>query len=171
MNEDRILALLEQRLGADDPALAATMAVLNQQFPDEAGTESSNGPGNGPGNGVNGPDNGARRRRWLIAATVFAIIAVVGLFLTAVLNTTPRSTDTDPAPTRGLAPAVSAHPRRRRSPPAAPRPRGPDMPTTSDRLDAARARDPSGSTARPAGARLRSAGRPTRPSSGSTTVP
>jgi hypothetical protein len=103
MDEAGILAQLERRLARDDPELAATMNALNQQFPDDPEAESSDGH-----------EEEGKRRNWRrTAATVFAIIALLGLFLTAVLNTEPRQADKDPGPTSGLVPGVSVHSQRR----------------------------------------------------------
>ncbi|WP_344393386.1 DUF3040 domain-containing protein [Streptomyces vastus] len=105
-NEERILAELERRLVHDDPALAATMATLNQQFHNEPDEPDGQPPG--------GHDaDTAQRRRWVTAVAAFTAIAALGLLLTAVLNSNPRQNDNDTVPTRGLAPAVSVHTERR----------------------------------------------------------
>ncbi|WP_328875554.1 DUF3040 domain-containing protein [Streptomyces sp. NBC_00287] len=102
MDERRILAQLERRLAEDDPALAATMTALNQQFPDEPKAQS------GDGDEEVAAEEEKQRNRWLIATTVFVVIAFLGLFITAILNSNPEPADKDPVPHKGFAPAVSA---------------------------------------------------------------
>ncbi|MFJ8150265.1 DUF3040 domain-containing protein [Streptomyces sp. NPDC096048] len=110
MNVGRILAQLERRLAKDDPSLAETMEALNQQFPDNPREEIS---GSEPEtDGRQEEDN--RHRWWPIAFTVFAI-AILGLFITALLNSNPDQTDKQPGPPQGLAPAVSLYSTQRRS--------------------------------------------------------
>jgi hypothetical protein len=119
MDEERILAQLERRLAQDDPALAATMTALNQQFPDEPGEQSEDGHEDA----AKGEEK--QRNRWLTAATVFVIIAFLGLFITALLNSNPQPADKDPVPPKGFAPGVSVTAQRRSPPRAAPRQRLP----------------------------------------------
>ncbi|RZB14320.1 DUF3040 domain-containing protein [Streptomyces sp. F001] len=112
MDEQRVLAQLERRLAQDDPALAATMDALNEQFPDEPEAQPA--------------DSEEKKRNWRrTAVTVCAIIAFLGLVLTAVLSSNPHPVDKDPPPQKGLVPG-SVHTQRRSSPRTAPRPRGPD---------------------------------------------
>lgn len=115
MEEARILAQLERGLARDDPALAATMDALNQQFPGDPETASSD---------VH-KEEGKRRDWRRIAATVFAIVALLGLLLTAVFNSSPREADEDQGPPSRFVPAVSAHTQRRFPPKTAPKQRRP----------------------------------------------
>ncbi|MFI7142336.1 DUF3040 domain-containing protein [Streptomyces massasporeus] len=114
MNDGRILAQLERRLAQDDPALAETMEVLNQQFGDE--------PGEGAADSRQEDDK--RHRWWLVAITVFSVLAFLGLFIAALLNSNPDQTDKQPGPPQGLAPAVSLYTQHRSRP--EPRRRLPD---------------------------------------------
>lgn len=91
MDDRRILAQLERRLAQDDPELAATMDALNQQFPDDAEAESADGL----------KEAEKQRNWWVTAATVFAVISFLGLFVTAVLNSNAHRSDQDPVPPRG----------------------------------------------------------------------
>ncbi|MBR8638865.1 DUF3040 domain-containing protein [Streptomyces tuirus] len=90
MNDGRILAQLERRLAQDDPALAETMEALNQQFGDE--------PGEGAADSQQEDDK--RHRWWLVAITVFSVLAFLGLFIAALLNSNPDQTDKQPGPRR-----------------------------------------------------------------------
>ncbi|MEV8312273.1 DUF3040 domain-containing protein [Streptomyces flavidovirens] len=91
MDDGRILAQLERRLAQDDPELAATMDALNQQFPNEAKAQSADGL-----------EEEEKQRNWRVtAATVLAVIAILGLFITAVLNSNAYRSDQDPGPLRG----------------------------------------------------------------------
>ncbi|MFE3850516.1 hypothetical protein ACFXPN_05145 [Streptomyces griseorubiginosus] len=134
-NEDRVFARLERRLVQDDPVLAATMAALNDQFSDDVTAPCP----------ADGPDDGPRpRSRRLTVAVVCTAIAILGLILTALLNSDPRQADDDPQPVRGL--GVSTCAERRFAPRTTPRRRcpghGTGMPrgdlATGDRRTAAR---------------------------------
>ncbi|MER7407884.1 DUF3040 domain-containing protein [Streptomyces sp. NPDC000070] len=127
MDEERILAQLERRLAQDDPALAATMTALNQQFPEKPGEQSDGG------HDEEATGEEKQRNRWLTAATVFVIIAFLGLFITAVLNSNPQPADKDPVPPKGLAPGVSVTAQRRSPPRSAPRQRLPGCATATCR--------------------------------------
>ncbi|MFD7282570.1 DUF3040 domain-containing protein [Streptomyces sp. NPDC059862] len=119
MDDGRILAQLEQRLAQDDPALASIMDALNQQFPDEPEAESPDGH-----------EEEEKQRNWrLTAPTVFVIIALLGLFLTAVLNHDPHQGDQNPGPPRGPGMGVSTQSERRSPPKTPPRRRFPDRGT------------------------------------------
>ncbi|GEC05366.1 hypothetical protein SSP24_30210 [Streptomyces spinoverrucosus] len=100
MDEERVLAQLERRLAQDDPALAATMDALNEQFPDEPGAQAA--------------DSEEQQRNWRrTAAIACAVVAFLGLFLTAVFNNNPQQADRDPPPPKGVVPGVSEHTQRR----------------------------------------------------------
>ncbi|MDG9715609.1 DUF3040 domain-containing protein [Streptomyces sp. DH24] len=123
MDEARILAQLERRLAQDDPALAATLDALNQQFVDEPTAEPAAVP-----EGADVPEGREKQRdRWRVAVTAFTIIAFLGLFLTAVLN----SPSQDTGPPRGPGAGVSTQSERRfpaRTPPRQRLPRrGPQL--------------------------------------------
>lgn len=91
MDDGRILAQLERRLAQDDPELAATMDALNQQFPDETEAQSADCL-----------EEEEKHRHWRVtAAMVFAVIAFLGLFITAVLNSHAYESDQDPGAPRG----------------------------------------------------------------------
>ena len=134
-NEDRIFAQLERRLLHDDPALAATMAALNDQFSDVTEVRSTASPGDSP----------PPRSRRLTVVAVLTAIAVLGLILTALLNSSPHQAEDDPEPTRGL--GVSTHADRRFAQRTTPRRRSPgrgtdprhDAPPTEDRREGTRA--------------------------------
>jgi hypothetical protein len=91
MDDGRILAQLERRLAQDDPELVATMDALNQQFPDETKTQSADGH----------ETQEKQRNWWVTAATVVAVIAFLGLFVTALLNSNAHRSDQDSVPPRG----------------------------------------------------------------------
>lgn len=108
MDEERVLAQLERRLAQDDPGLAATMDALNEQFPDEPGAQPAGSE--------------EKQRNWRrTAAIIFAIVAFLGLFLTAVFNNNPQQADKDPPPPNGLVPGVSQQTQRRSPPRSGPR--------------------------------------------------
>ncbi|GAB2958352.1 hypothetical protein GCM10023080_017640 [Streptomyces pseudoechinosporeus] len=117
MDDGRILAQLERRLAQDDPELAATMDALNQQFPDEAQAQS-----------VDGLEEEEKQRNWWVtAATVFAIIAFLGICVTAVLNSNAHRSDQDPGPPRG--PGTGTQSERRTPSSTPPRQRPPERGT------------------------------------------
>ncbi|MFG2489064.1 DUF3040 domain-containing protein [Streptomyces virginiae] len=87
MDEERALARIERCLARDDPELATRISMLNEQFPQVC---------------VHGR---LRRNRRKTAAVVLAIVALLGLVLTALLTRTPP--DENPGRPVGLAPAVS----------------------------------------------------------------
>ncbi|WP_329286092.1 DUF3040 domain-containing protein [Streptomyces sp. NBC_00691] len=76
-DDRRVLAEIEQRLARDDPQLFALFATLIQRFP--------------PVPEESRPSSGRRGRRNLRrpAAILFALIAVLGLILTALLSAQP----------------------------------------------------------------------------------
>ncbi|MBV7697543.1 DUF3040 domain-containing protein [Streptomyces sp. TRM70350] len=116
MDEERVLAQLERRLAQDDPALAATMDALNEQFPEEPEAEPAQSH-----------EEKEKQHDWRrTAATVLAVIAALGLFLTAVLNSSSHQGDRDPPPPKGMVPGVSVQSQRRCPPRTAPRRRRPD---------------------------------------------
>lgn len=95
MDDRRILAEIERRLARDDPELTSLMDALNHQFPgaqDEADEPNSDG----------------ERRDWRVkAAVVLAILAVVGMILTAIFSKPPSADDNHVPPNGRLAPAIS----------------------------------------------------------------
>ncbi|MFF9013589.1 DUF3040 domain-containing protein [Streptomyces sp. NPDC014870] len=74
-DDERILADMERGLTHDDPALKATLETLNQQFPKQ------------PEQSVKA--RLSRRDPRLVTAVVLAVIALLGLILTAALNSSP----------------------------------------------------------------------------------
>lgn len=96
MDDRRILAEIERRLARDDPDLTSLMDALNHQFP---GAQDDADERNGDG----------ERRDWRVkAAAALAILAVVGMILTAIFNKPPSAEDNH-VPPNGLPPAVSIH--------------------------------------------------------------
>ncbi|AYV25658.1 hypothetical protein EES41_02780 [Streptomyces sp. ADI95-16] len=91
MDEERALARIERYLARDDPELATRISMLNEQFPQGC---------------VHGRP---RRNRRKTAAVLLAIVALLGLVLTALLGRTPP--DGNPGRPVGLAPAFSAQSR------------------------------------------------------------
>lgn len=80
-DDQRNLAEIERILTQDDPALAATMDTLNQQFPEQP-TPPTNAPTK-------------RRDGRVVAAVVLGIIALLGLLITAALGSSSTPTDED----------------------------------------------------------------------------
>ncbi|WP_395365924.1 DUF3040 domain-containing protein [Streptomyces sp. YH02] len=78
-DDERILADMERALTDDDPALSATIDILNQQFPEQ------------PERSVK--SRVSRRDPRLVTAVVLAVIALLGLILTAALNSPPAPSD------------------------------------------------------------------------------
>ncbi|MEU7510725.1 DUF3040 domain-containing protein [Streptomyces sp. NPDC042898] len=74
-DDQRILGEIERGLTHDDPALAALIDTLNQQFP-----ETPEQPG---------AARSAHRNPRVVAAVVLSVIAVLALILTALLGATP----------------------------------------------------------------------------------
>ncbi|MEZ3180896.1 DUF3040 domain-containing protein [Streptomyces pimonensis] len=130
MNEGRIIAQLERRLAQDDPSLAATMDALNQQFPDEPRGETTNSrqEADSQEETDSRQDEDEGRSWWLITITVFVVIAFLGLFITALLNSNPHHTDKNPGPPQGLASTVSLHTQQRSRPLSEPRRHPADAP-------------------------------------------
>ncbi|GGU49017.1 DUF3040 domain-containing protein [Streptomyces lavendofoliae] len=89
--EARIIGRIERGLTSDDPELAARMDTLNARFSEE-------GRGGGP------VPPRARRSRRARTVLVLVVIALVGLFLTMILNASSGET---PAPPSSLVPAAS----------------------------------------------------------------
>ncbi|MFF8842235.1 DUF3040 domain-containing protein [Streptomyces sp. NPDC015127] len=92
MDDRRALAEIERFLARDDPELASRMDALNGQFA-EVRSERREEP---------------HRRDWRwVVALVVAVVALLGMILTAVLMApqTPPSNETPPP--SGRAPAVS----------------------------------------------------------------
>lgn len=111
-DDRRALAEIERRLVRDDPGLDRRMTTLNQQFPQDPGPPGSRSPspvhgpsadpdpGPGPGHGR---PRSSRRKAVLV---VLAVIALLGLLLTAFLGA--ASTPSDGADTGPAALGVSA---------------------------------------------------------------
>lgn len=130
-DEAHILAQLERHLAQDDPALAATMDALNDQFvetPEETdrterpdGEEKHHHPaehstGREDEEETGEQEEGQKPRDWRVtAATVFAVIALVGLFISALLKYDPDNPGRENAP-RGPGTSVTEQ-NERRAPP------------------------------------------------------
>lgn len=102
MDDRHILAEMERRLSQEDPELAALMDALNQQFlrEDEDSEECV--------------DDSGRRFDWRWKTGIAcAVIAVLGLLLTAILTATPPSSDDKQGPPNSRLPATSVHSQRR----------------------------------------------------------
>ncbi|MFE5944731.1 DUF3040 domain-containing protein [Streptomyces sp. NPDC056480] len=82
-DDRRVLAEIERRLARDDPELCTLLATLIRQFP--PGPEEPRPDGPRPA-----ARTGRRRLRRRPAVILFALIAVLGLILTAIL-TAPSS--------------------------------------------------------------------------------
>ncbi|MGP3636976.1 DUF3040 domain-containing protein [Streptomyces sp. 24-1644] len=96
MDDRRVLAEIERRLARDDPELTSLMDALNHQF-----THNQDDAGERDGDG--------ERRDWRVkAAVALAILAVVGMILTAIFTRPPPAEDNH-VPPNGLAPAVSMY--------------------------------------------------------------
>ncbi|NNJ05330.1 DUF3040 domain-containing protein [Streptomyces sp. PKU-MA01144] len=142
-DDGRILAHLERRLARDDPDLAAIMDALNRQFTDEPRQQAADGPETDPETGPG--DAEKRRNRRMTAVTVLAITAILGLFLTALLNGSPQRADPDPGTPRGPGTGVPTQSEPRFAPRTPPRGRRPGTaaagcPAVRLRPDPARAR-------------------------------
>ncbi|GAB2766167.1 hypothetical protein [Streptomyces bullii] len=118
MDDEHAFARLEQRLASEDPALAQRMQILNGQFTD--------GAGGGPFRGHGEPDPIAttshadeeaavyhvpvgwteRSRTWKVTVAL-AVLAAIGLLLTAILSA-PGGERRAPQP-YGMVPAASQH--------------------------------------------------------------
>lgn len=98
MDDRRILAEMERHLARDDPELASLMDALNHQFPED-GHENEN-------------DNKASHKWYGKVAIVLAVVAVVGMLLTAILSG-QTSPDDNKSPPNGVTPAHSLHMQRR----------------------------------------------------------
>ncbi|MGR3939596.1 DUF3040 domain-containing protein [Streptomyces sp. BRA346] len=102
MDDRHILAEMERRLSQEDPELAALIDALNQQFLHE--DEDSEG----------WVDDSGRRFDWRWKTGIAcAVVAVLGLLLTAILTATPPSADDKQGPPNGRLPAISVHSQRR----------------------------------------------------------
>ncbi|MER5214867.1 hypothetical protein ABT063_31035 [Streptomyces sp. NPDC002838] len=104
MDDRHILAEMERRLSQEDPELAALIDALNQQFLHEDEDEDSEG----------WVDDSGRRFDWRWKTGIAcAVIAVLGLLLTAILTATPPSADDKQGPPNSRLPATSVHSQRR----------------------------------------------------------
>ncbi|GAA2499875.1 DUF3040 domain-containing protein [Streptomyces gobitricini] len=85
MDEARLLAEIEQHLAREDPGLAARISALDEQFPDDTAPP---------------PAEDGNARPWSMPfAWVLAVIAVMGLLLTAILNAPPATEEQQRPPT------------------------------------------------------------------------
>ncbi|MET9803566.1 DUF3040 domain-containing protein [Streptomyces sp. NPDC006368] len=98
MDDRHILAEMERHLAREDPELASLMDTLNHQFPDS----SDEGRG---GNKAQHDWHGK-------LAIVFALVAVVGMILTAIFSRQAPPDDNN-GPPNGITPAHSVHVQRR----------------------------------------------------------
>jgi hypothetical protein len=114
---ERAFARIEQRLADDDPALARRIDALNTQFTESArGDRLTDRRDLGPVTGradeqkVTGQVlNGGEGRSWTVkVAVALAILAAVGLLLTAILSAPGGGEHQSPQP-YGLAPPASSH--------------------------------------------------------------
>ncbi|MCT4353356.1 DUF3040 domain-containing protein [Streptomyces sp. Je 1-79] len=93
-DDQRILAEIERGLSHDDPALAARVDALHQQFPDRpAGL---------------GEVRATRRSPRVVAAVVLTVIAVLGLILTAVLSAPATPPEVNDGTPRGVSIGVTS---------------------------------------------------------------
>ncbi|MEU6760495.1 DUF3040 domain-containing protein [Streptomyces sp. NPDC046685] len=102
MDDRRVLAEIERRLTREDPGLASLMAIRNEPIP---------GDQEDAGAGVRHDVGGHHGRRRKLAVA-FAVVAILGLLLTAVLSERPAAYE-DRGRLNGPAPAVSVQSRRR----------------------------------------------------------
>lgn len=99
MDDRRILAEIERRLTRDDPELVSLMHALNDQFPQDQ-------------DDVDDRIDGSAQHSWRWKAVMACVIlALAGMILTAILNSSPADDDV-PRPPRSLASAASVHTRR-----------------------------------------------------------
>lgn len=105
MDDRHILAEMERRLSQEDPELAALIDALNQQFLHEDEDEDEDSE--------ECVDDSGRRFDWRWKTGIAcAVIAVLGLLLTAILTATPSADDKQGPPNSRL-PATSVHSQRR----------------------------------------------------------
>ncbi|MFF7438936.1 DUF3040 domain-containing protein [Streptomyces sp. NPDC008122] len=83
-DDQRILAEIEHGIARDDPALAALISALNEQFPQEPTQPRA--------------ARAKRRNPRVVAAVVLSVIALLALALTAVLSGSASRTDEDSGP-------------------------------------------------------------------------
>ncbi|MFJ9825156.1 DUF3040 domain-containing protein [Streptomyces sp. NPDC101160] len=111
-DDRRALAEIERRLVRDDPALDKRMTTLNAQFPQDLGPPGSHAldpgpdPGHHPGPSPDAGSGRPRASRRKVVLVVLAVIALLGLLLTAFLGA--ASTPSDGADTGPAALGVSA---------------------------------------------------------------
>ncbi|MEU7278499.1 DUF3040 domain-containing protein [Streptomyces sp. NPDC045431] len=97
MDDRRILAEMERHLAREDPELASLMDALNHQFSDGGDEEA-------------GGDKAPHDWHWKLAI-VFAVVAVVGMILTAIFSR-QAPPDDNKGPPNGITPAHSVQGRR-----------------------------------------------------------
>ncbi|WP_158071179.1 DUF3040 domain-containing protein [Streptomyces sp. CB03234] len=98
MDDRHILAEMERHLARDDPELASVMDALNRQFPENDVGDRSD-------------DKSPHDWQWKVAI-VFAVVAVLGMILTAVF-TRQAPPDDNKGPPNGVTPARSVQIQRR----------------------------------------------------------
>ncbi|MGW0763158.1 hypothetical protein ACWD1Y_43005 [Streptomyces sp. NPDC002814] len=114
-DEDRVFARIEHWLTSDDPALAQRMDALNQQFGKRVGDGRLTVHGDeDPVSAhvdeerVTGKDPGGKERSGTFKlAVVLAVVAAVGLLLTAILSAPSNGERQSPQP-HGVAPPASS---------------------------------------------------------------
>lgn len=85
MDEDRLLAEIEHHLAREDPDLAARISALDEQFTDDTAPP---------------PAEEEKERPWAMPiALILAVIAIMGLLLTAILNAPPATQEQQRPPT------------------------------------------------------------------------
>jgi hypothetical protein len=118
MDDERALARIEQRLASDDPALARRIEALNTQVTELASdgrrpdfrVDGRPVTGHAHENQVTGQvRGGGEERSWTVkVAVVFAVLAAVGLLLTAILSAPGSGGEGRPPQPYGLDTPVSS---------------------------------------------------------------
>ncbi|MFI6012564.1 hypothetical protein ACIBAG_27735 [Streptomyces sp. NPDC051243] len=116
-DDERAFARIEQRLADEDPALARRIDALNTRFTESGRDDRSTdrrdlGPvtGHADEEDVTGQVlEGGEGRSWTVKVTVaLAVLAAVGLILTAILSAPGGGERQSPQP-YGLAPPAASH--------------------------------------------------------------
>lgn len=95
-DDQRILGEIERGLTRDDPALAALIDTLNQQFPETPEQPEA--------------ARSVRRSHRVVAAVVLSVIAVLALILTAVLGAPPNPPAGEDGSPASRPAAMAVHP-------------------------------------------------------------